>query len=104
MCIRDSSYTSYRQYCDKVAIEAQKYIGWDNDIGCEYFPADGVCLTTTDAYAVSYTHLDVYKRQILFFSNSERIHRYWLAFRISNVFAMIVFAHSLSLIHILYNL
>ena len=27
-------------------------------------------------------------------SNSERIHRYWLAFRISNVFAMIVFAHS----------
>ena len=39
-----SSYTSYRQYCDKVAIEAQKYIDWDNDIGC------GVCLTTTDAY------------------------------------------------------
>lgn len=40
----------YRQYCDKVAIEAQKYIDWDNDIGCEYFPSDGVCLTTTDAY------------------------------------------------------
>lgn len=45
-----SSYTSYRQYCDKVAIEAQKYIDWDNDIGCEYFPSDGVCLTRTDAY------------------------------------------------------
>ena len=28
----------------------QKYIDWDNDIGCEYFPSDGVCLTTTDAY------------------------------------------------------
>lgn len=45
-----SSYTSYKQHCDKVAIEAQKYIDWDNDIGCEYFPSDGVCLTTTDAY------------------------------------------------------
>lgn len=45
-----SSYISYRQNCDKVAVEAQKYIDWDNDIGCEYFPSDGVCLTTTDAH------------------------------------------------------
>lgn len=45
-----ASYISYRQTCDKVAIEAQKYIDWDNDIGCEYFPSDGVCLTTTDAH------------------------------------------------------
>lgn len=45
-----NSYISYRNCCDKVAIEAQKHIDWDNDIGCEYFPSDGVCLTTTDAY------------------------------------------------------
>lgn len=45
-----SSYISYRQNCDKVAIEAQKYIDWDNDIGCECFPSDGICLTTTDAF------------------------------------------------------
>lgn len=45
-----SSYISYRQKCDKIAIEAQKHIDWDNDIGCEYFPSDGVCLTTTDAH------------------------------------------------------
>lgn len=45
-----TSYISYKQNCDKVAIEAQKYIDWDNDIGCEYFPSDGVCLTTTYAH------------------------------------------------------
>lgn len=45
----ESSYISYRQNCDNIAIEAQKYIDWDDDIGCEYFPNDGVCLTTTDA-------------------------------------------------------
>lgn len=45
----DESYISYRKHCDKVAIEAQKYVNWDSHIGCEYFPSDGVCLTTTDA-------------------------------------------------------
>ena len=62
-----SSYTSYRQYCDKVAIEAQKYIDWDNDIGCEYFPSDGVCLTTTDAYVCPAT---------AFFGESKRKDRF----------------------------
>ena len=46
----EKSYILYRKYCVKIAIEAQKYIDWDSDIGCEYFPSDGVCLTTTDAY------------------------------------------------------
>lgn len=43
------SYISHRHDCDKITVQAQKYIDWDNDIGCEYFPSDGVCLTTTDS-------------------------------------------------------
>jgi len=43
-----SSYLSYSNKCDDVAKEAQKHINWDDDIGCEYIPSDGICLTTTD--------------------------------------------------------
>lgn len=42
------SYIKYLQSCDRVAKEAQKYIKWDKNIGCENFPGDGVCLTTSD--------------------------------------------------------
>lgn len=38
-------YTKYTKDCDKIAKLAQKYIDWDESIGCEYFPADGICLT-----------------------------------------------------------
>lgn len=27
-----------------MAQEAQKYIDWNDDITCEYYPADGICL------------------------------------------------------------
>lgn len=46
----DASYNQYVSHCGCVAKAAQKHIDWDDDIGCEYFPGDGVCLTTTDAH------------------------------------------------------
>ncbi len=30
--------------CDSVAIEAQKHIDWNKDVGCCYVPGDGVCI------------------------------------------------------------
>lgn len=39
-----SSYTSYRQHCDKVAKEAQKHINWNDNVGCAYMPGDGLCI------------------------------------------------------------
>lgn len=44
------AYLSYSNICDDVAIEAQKHINWDDNIGCEYIPSDGLCLTTTDSH------------------------------------------------------
>lgn len=44
------SYITFRGNCELVAIEAQRYINWDDDIGCDYFPSDGLCLTTTKAH------------------------------------------------------
>ena len=40
------SYHKHRTSCDMVAKLAQKYIDWDDSIGCDYFPGDGVCITT----------------------------------------------------------
>ena len=30
--------------CDNVAKEAQKHIDWNNDVSCEYYPGDGICI------------------------------------------------------------
>lgn len=46
----ETSYIQYRSDCENIAQEAQKHISWDDDIGCECFPGDGVCLTTTSAH------------------------------------------------------
>lgn len=37
-------YNKYRTYCLRVAVEAQKYIDWNDDVNCEYYPSDGLCL------------------------------------------------------------
>lgn len=40
-----ASYTTYQARCDDIAKEAQKYIDWNDNVKCEYFPSDGLCLT-----------------------------------------------------------
>lgn len=46
-----TAYSKYRSCCDMLAEIAQMFIDWDDNIGCEYFPSDGVYLTTSDAKA-----------------------------------------------------
>ncbi len=43
----DKAYTTYQQACDELAIEAMKHIGWDDNVGCQHFPADGLCILAT---------------------------------------------------------
>lgn len=42
--IAEYKYLEYMLACDGIVIEAQKHIDWNNDISCEYYPGDGVCL------------------------------------------------------------
>lgn len=37
-------YISYRSSCDTIAIKAQEFINWDDDVSCEYMPSDGICI------------------------------------------------------------
>lgn len=50
--IRNASlaYDDYMSACDKVAKIVQKHINWDDHIGCEYIPSDGLCITTTESH------------------------------------------------------
>ena len=38
------AYGNYRMYCGYVAMEAQLYINWTDNVNCEYYPSDGLCL------------------------------------------------------------
>lgn len=49
----EKAYYLYRERCDDVAKEAQKYIDWDNNVGCEYLPYDGLCILATVSYEYS---------------------------------------------------
>lgn len=40
-------YNTYLHYCDLLAVEAQKYIDWDDRVSCEYLPSDGLCILAT---------------------------------------------------------
>lgn len=37
-------YGEYLSACDSIAKEAQKYIKWNDDVGCSYLPGDGICI------------------------------------------------------------
>lgn len=39
-----NKYIEYMVACDDVAKEAQIYIDWDDNVSCEYYPADGICI------------------------------------------------------------
>lgn len=43
----NKAYTTYQQACDTLAMEAQRHIDWDDNVGCQHFPADGLCLLAT---------------------------------------------------------
>ena len=37
-------FDEYMIVCNNVAKEAQKHIDWNNDVSCEYYPGDGICI------------------------------------------------------------
>lgn len=37
-------YQGYILDCYDIAKEAQKHIYWNNDVSCEYYPGDGICI------------------------------------------------------------
>lgn len=39
-----NKYIEYMIACDNVAKEAQKHIDWNNDVSCEYYLGDGICV------------------------------------------------------------
>ena len=43
-------YDEYRKICGIIAKEAQKHIDWDNNVSCEYIPADGLCICVDGEY------------------------------------------------------
>lgn len=38
------AYLNYSNKCADLAIEAQKYIDFDDNVGCEYIPGTGLCI------------------------------------------------------------
>lgn len=43
----NDAYINYERRCEDIAKEAQKYIDWNDNVGCEYLPADGLCILAT---------------------------------------------------------
>ena len=52
-------YTEYMIACDCVAKEAQKHIDWDNNVSCEYYPADGICIMIDEHVCYANTFFDL---------------------------------------------
>ncbi len=39
-----NKYIEYMIACDDISKEAQKHIDWDDNVSCEYYPSDGICI------------------------------------------------------------
>lgn len=59
--IRKSSnkYIEYMIACDDIAKEAQKHIDWDDNVSCEYYPGDGVCIMIDENVCRAVTFFDL---------------------------------------------
>lgn len=54
-----NKYREYRLACDNVAKEVQKYIDWNNDVSCDYYPGDGICIMIEEHVCFIDTFLDL---------------------------------------------
>lgn len=54
-------YAEYMSSCDNVVIEAQKHIDWDNDVSCEYYPSDGICIMIDEHVCHAVTFFELVK-------------------------------------------
>lgn len=55
----NSKYSEYLLACDKVAKEAQKHIDWDDNVSCEYYPSDGICIMIDEHVCYANTFFDL---------------------------------------------
>ena len=39
-----TAYEEFRLNCDAISREAQKYIDFIDDISCDFYPSDGICI------------------------------------------------------------
>lgn len=54
-----NKYIEYMIACDCVAKEAQKHIDWDNNVSCEYYPGDGICIMIDEHVCYANTFFDL---------------------------------------------
>lgn len=52
-------YTEYILKCDCVAKEAQNHINWSDDVSCEYYPGDGICIMIDEHVCYANTFFDL---------------------------------------------
>lgn len=54
-----NKYIEYMIACDDVAKEAQKHIDWNDNVSCEYYPGDGVCIMIDENVCRAVTFFDL---------------------------------------------
>lgn len=54
-----NKYIKYTIACDCVVKEAQKHIDWDNNVSCEYYPGDGICIMIDEHVCYANTFFDL---------------------------------------------
>jgi hypothetical protein len=52
-------YQGYMLDCYDIAKEAQRHIDWDNNVSCEYYPADGICIMIDEHVCYANTFFDL---------------------------------------------
>ena len=54
-----NKYIEYMIACDDISKEAQKHIDWDDNISCEYYPSDGICIMIDEHVCYANTFFDL---------------------------------------------
>lgn len=54
-----NKYIEYMIACDDISKEAQKHIDWDNNVSCEYYPSDGICIMIDEHVCYVNTFFDL---------------------------------------------
>lgn len=54
-----AKYTEYMSACEVVANEAQKHISWNDEVSCEFYPGDGICIGIEDKVCFAATFFEL---------------------------------------------
>lgn len=56
-------YQGYMLDCYDIVEEAQKHIDWDDNVSCEYYPGDGICIMIDEHVCFADTFLTWWKNR-----------------------------------------